>query len=105
MSASGVDVVVLCYHAVSDDWPIDLTIRPETLEEQVTWLLEAGYAPATFYDAVTRPPAKKVFALTFDDAWRSIYLLGFPLLSRLGVPASVYAVTAPTGPPVRLLRG
>lgn len=101
----GHDTVVLCYHAVSDDWPIDLTIRPATLEQQVRWLLDRGYAPATFHQAVFAPPSRKTFAVTFDDAWRSIYTLGLPVLSALGVPATVFAVTEPTGPPTRLLRG
>lgn len=99
------DVVVLCYHAVSDDWPIDLTIRPATLELQVQWLLDEGYEPATFHDAVFAPPARKTFAITFDDAWRSIYEHGFPILSRLGVPATVFTLTGAPGPPVRRLRG
>jgi peptidoglycan/xylan/chitin deacetylase (PgdA/CDA1 family) len=99
------DVVVLCYHAVSDTWPIGMAIRPASLERHVRWLLEHGYEPATFHDAVVAPSAPRTFALTFDDAWASIFEHGFPVLSALGVPATVFTLTDAPGPPVRRLRG
>ena len=99
------DVVVLCYHAVSDTWPIGLAIRPASLERQVRWMLDHGYEPATFHDAIVAPPAGRTFAVTFDDAWRSIFQHGFPALSSLEVPATVFTLTNAPGPPVRRLRG
>jgi peptidoglycan/xylan/chitin deacetylase (PgdA/CDA1 family) len=91
------DVLVLCYHAVSEDWDAELSVRPAQLESQVKLMLARGYRGATFYDAVNAPPAPKTFAVTFDDAYRSVIELGFPVLSRLGVPGTVFVPTSFTG--------
>lgn len=87
------DVLVLCYHAVSDAWPSPLAVTPAQLEAQVSRLLARGYRPATFREAVLAPPAPRTLAVTFDDACRSVYELAFPALERLGVPGCVYAPT------------
>jgi peptidoglycan/xylan/chitin deacetylase (PgdA/CDA1 family) len=88
------DVLVLCYHAVSREWPVGLAIRPETLRRQVRWLLDRGYRPATFHDAVVSPPAAKTFSVTFDDGFRNVLTEGYPVLSELGVTATVFPSTA-----------
>lgn len=90
------DVVVLCYHAVSADWPVAMAVAGPTLERQVGHLLGRGYSPATFHQAVTRPPARRTFAVTFDDALASVYECGYPILRRLGVSATVFVPTDPT---------
>jgi peptidoglycan/xylan/chitin deacetylase (PgdA/CDA1 family) len=87
------DVLVLCYHAVSERWPADLSITPEALEDQLTFLVERGYRGKTFTEAVTGTREGRVVAVTFDDAYRSVLELGLPILSRLGLPASVYVPT------------
>jgi peptidoglycan/xylan/chitin deacetylase (PgdA/CDA1 family) len=87
------DTLVICYHAVSPDWPIGLAVTPDQLDRQVSWLLDNGYVPATFHRAVTAPPASKTFAVTFDDGWCSVQKHGFPVLSRLDVPATVFVST------------
>lgn len=91
------DVLVLCYHAVARDWPSELAVRPEDLERQVARLLERGYVPATFSQAISDPPAEKVLAVTFDDSYRSVTRLGRPVLDSLGVPATVFVPTGPVG--------
>jgi peptidoglycan/xylan/chitin deacetylase (PgdA/CDA1 family) len=78
---------------VSPDWPIGLAVTPEALERQVVRLLRRGYAPATFWEVVHRPPATRTFAVTFDDGWVSTLRHGFPLLERLGVPATVFVAS------------
>ena len=88
------DTLVLCYHAVSPDWPIGLAVTPDDLDRQVSWLLERGYTAATFHQAVTKPPAAKTFAVTFDDGWISVLRHGFAVLSALGVPATVFISTS-----------
>jgi peptidoglycan/xylan/chitin deacetylase (PgdA/CDA1 family) len=88
------DTLVLCYHAVSPGWPIGLAVTPAELDRQVLWLLEHGYTAATFHQAVTQPPSTKTFAVTFDDGWISVLRHGFPVLSALGVPATVFISTS-----------
>jgi peptidoglycan/xylan/chitin deacetylase (PgdA/CDA1 family) len=88
------DLLVLCYHAVSDSWPAALAAAPEQLEEHVKRLLERGYVGTTFTEALRGRTDGRALAVTFDDAYRSVIELGFPLLSRLGVPATVFAPTS-----------
>jgi peptidoglycan/xylan/chitin deacetylase (PgdA/CDA1 family) len=87
------DVLVLCYHAVSERWPADLAVTPARLDAQVRFLLARGYRGATFQDAITAPPTPKTLAVTFDDGFRSTFERGVPVLSRLGVPATIFVVT------------
>jgi peptidoglycan/xylan/chitin deacetylase (PgdA/CDA1 family) len=96
------DVLVLCYHAVSETWSADLSIAPKQLEAQITQLLRAGYEPVTFSNAVSRGSGR-LLAVTFDDAFASTLELGKPILDRLGVPGTVFAVSnfAETGDPLR----
>ena len=87
------DVIVLCYHAVSRSWPSPLAVTPDALERQLRRLLRRGYRAATFADALTVPRGRKVMAVTFDDAYRSVAELAQPVMARLGVPGTVFVPT------------
>ena len=87
------DVLVLCYHAVSDRWPADLSVTHRQLEKQLRFRVAQGYRGATFYEAVNDPPAKKTVAVTFDDAYRSVLRLAYPVLSSLDLPGTVFVAT------------
>ena len=97
------DVLVLCYHAVSERWPSDLAVTPDRLEEQLSLLARRGWRGARFREAVAAPPHSRTLAVTFDDAFRSVLDLALPVMSRLGLPGSVYAVSsfAESGEPLR----
>ena len=84
----------LCYHAISPDWPADLSVMPDRFAAQVTWLARRGYRGVTFSDAVEAGADAKVAAITFDDAYRSVLELAAPVLDRLGWPATVFVPTA-----------
>ena len=86
------DVVVLCYHAVSEDWPAALSIKPDALERQLTFLSRRGYRGVPASEALERPSGRLV-AITFDDAYRSVLEVAKPILDRLGMRASVYVPT------------
>jgi peptidoglycan/xylan/chitin deacetylase (PgdA/CDA1 family) len=87
------DVLVLCYHAVSDRWPSPLAVAPDRLERHLAMLLRRGYRGATFERAVTAPPASRTVAVTFDDGYLSVLTHARPLLDRLGLPATVFVPT------------
>ena len=93
------DVLVLCYHAVSERWRSPLTISPGAMEDQLERVLARGYEPVTFSTSVLHPPAARTLAVTFDDAFRSVRDIALPVLRRLGVPATVFAPTALVGRP------
>jgi peptidoglycan/xylan/chitin deacetylase (PgdA/CDA1 family) len=96
-AARSAEALILCYHAISDDWSSQLAVRPEELERQLTLLLGRGYEGATISDAMLAPPAEKVVAVTFDDGYRSVFELAFPILDRLGLPGTAFVPTALVG--------
>ena len=87
------DVLVLCYHAISPDWPAALSTTPSLFERHLELLLRRGYRPETFTAAVKGAGAKRRFAVTFDDAYRSVIDLARPIMDRLGVPGTVFVPT------------
>jgi peptidoglycan/xylan/chitin deacetylase (PgdA/CDA1 family) len=90
---SGPDGFVLCYHALSATWTAALSTTVQRFELQVRGLLTRGYEPMRFSDAVLNPPQGKWFAVTFDDAFRSVFELGWPVLRRSGIPATMFVPT------------
>ncbi|MGH3607967.1 MAG: polysaccharide deacetylase family protein [Pseudonocardiaceae bacterium] len=88
------EALVLCYHAVSPSWTAALSVTPDALERQLASLLRRGWQSTTFTEAVLNPPAKRTLAVTFDDAYTSVRDLAEPILSALGMAATVFAPTA-----------
>jgi peptidoglycan/xylan/chitin deacetylase (PgdA/CDA1 family) len=89
--------LVLCYHAVSPDWPADLSVTPEDLRSQLEHLVRRGYRGVTFAQVATGNNASKAVAVTFDDGYRSVYDLAFPILEDLGLPGTVFVPAAHVG--------
>ena len=83
--------LVLCYHAIGEAWPS--SVAPSRLREHVQLLLSRGYEPARFVDVVTAANTRRLFAVTFDDAYLSVLERAYPVLEALGVPATVFVVT------------
>jgi len=91
------DRLVLCYHAVSERWRATLAVHPRQLEEQLRGLARRGYRARTFSEALAAPAGGRELAVTFDDAYRSVFELAFPIMSTLGMPATVFVPTALVG--------
>lgn len=68
-------------------------MRPGQLERQLQWLVDQGFRGVTFREAVVSPPTGKVVAVTFDDGYRSVLENGFPILSRLRLPGTIFVPT------------
>jgi peptidoglycan/xylan/chitin deacetylase (PgdA/CDA1 family) len=79
--------LVLCYHALSDDWPDPLAIRPAAFERQLRALRRRGYRPAPL-DEILQAGGRR-FHVTFDDAFTSV-LHALPILESLRVPATIF---------------
>ena len=86
------DPLVLCYHALSPGWPAALATTVERFAAQLEHLAGRGYQGVTFTDAVERRPRRAV-AVTFDDAFASVWRLARPVLDGLGWPATVFVPT------------
>jgi peptidoglycan/xylan/chitin deacetylase (PgdA/CDA1 family) len=91
--------LVLCYHAISESWPADLSTTPALFEAQLGLLLGRGYRPVTFEQAVSAPPGSHTFAVTFDDAYCSVLERAQPIMERMGVPGTVFVPTDFAGGP------
>jgi peptidoglycan/xylan/chitin deacetylase (PgdA/CDA1 family) len=88
------DLLILCYHAVSEDWPTELAVSPAQLGAQLRFFARRGYRPATLSAALARPPGPKTLVVTFDDAYASVLERALPVMSALDVPATVFAPTS-----------
>lgn len=87
------DVIVLCYHALSSTWGAQLSVTPESFERQIELLAQRGYRGVRFSEAVTSPQHERVVAITFDDAYRSVLEIAWPILERFDLPATVFVPT------------
>src|SRR4051812_50056800 len=61
--------------------------------------MRRGWRATTFHEAVTAPRWTKTMAVTFDDGYRSVRERAWPVLQRLGIPATVFVPTALVGWP------
>lgn len=87
------ELLVLCYHAISPDWPAPLAVTPQAFQRQIANLSRRGWQSTTFTDAVRRAPGSKTVVITFDDAFASVARYAEPVLSGYGFPATVFAPT------------
>jgi len=87
------DLLILCYHAVSEDWPTEFAVSPAQLGSQLRFFARRGYRPTTLSAALEQPPGSKTLVVTFDDAYASVLERALPVMSALGVPATVYVPT------------
>ncbi len=87
------DLLVLCYHAVSEDWPAALSVTLQHFESQIELLASQGYQGTTFTRAALDQIEGRVVAVTFDDGYRSVYEHARPILDRHGFPATVFIPT------------
>jgi len=98
-------VPVLMYHEIGeplDGWERRYFVAPERFRAHMIALRTAGYSPCTldaFRDwAMGRSdlPLNAVL-LTFDDAYRGVFLHAHPFLQSRSIPFSVFAVTSRIG--------
>ena len=89
---------ILAYHALGDCRPEDdvhnLFLDPAVFEQQMEYL--AANKRVVPLDDVTSGKAKGrgCIAITFDDGYRNVARFAAPVLSRLGLPATIFVPTA-----------
>jgi peptidoglycan/xylan/chitin deacetylase (PgdA/CDA1 family) len=87
------DLIVLCYHAVSEDWRAPMAVTPKRLDSQLAHLAKRGYRGVTFAEAIGGERGGKRVAVTFDDGYRSVVRLARPILESHDMPATVFVTT------------
>jgi peptidoglycan/xylan/chitin deacetylase (PgdA/CDA1 family) len=91
-------VPVLSYHKFSESHRDAMTVTGKAFEEQMELLQRRGYRVVTldeiydFLDFKGDLPEKSV-AITFDDGWRSMYDIAYPILRKYGYPATLFVST------------
>jgi peptidoglycan/xylan/chitin deacetylase (PgdA/CDA1 family) len=93
------DTLILCYHAVSENWPADLSVSPSDFEAQIRRKLENGYRGATLRQSRMPDRPAKTLVVTFDDGYLSTLTKAAPILERLGVPGTLFIPTDYMGRP------
>ena len=86
-------MIALCYHAVSQTWPAELSVTPENLSAQLEQLAKRGYRGVTFSEMALGEVEGNCVAVTFDDGYRSNFRLARPILERLEMPGTLYVPT------------
>jgi peptidoglycan/xylan/chitin deacetylase (PgdA/CDA1 family) len=101
---------ILFYHAVEPGWASAMSVEPQRFSQHCEWLaryrrvLDPAFAAAAIDRGGRLPPGTA--ALTFDDGYESVYREAFPVLRRLGLPATVFLVAGTfDGSPVELPQG
>jgi peptidoglycan/xylan/chitin deacetylase (PgdA/CDA1 family) len=100
--------LVLAYHDVRAT-PSDYHVTPDQLARQLALVRSAGMRFVPLADVVDALEAggrvDELIAVTFDDALLGVAELAVPLLQRLDVPATVFAVAHRLGAPPDWMEG
>lgn len=88
---------ILIYHQVGTELGREMEVSVEVFTQQLDWL-QSRFRVVTFDSAVDdwgADDAVDLVALTFDDGYRDLYEVAFPLLVDREIPFLVYLTTGP----------
>ncbi|WP_221798260.1 polysaccharide deacetylase family protein [Oceanobacter mangrovi] len=94
------DLVILQYHHVSTDTPPETSIAPADFERHLQLLQQQHMTVVSLPQAIKalqqgQPLPPRAVAITFDDAYESIYSQAFPLLKQRGWPFTIFVNPGP----------
>lgn len=99
--------VILQYHHVSSTTPRSTSVTVDEFRQHMDYLRDNGFTVLPLQDIIkalqqhTSLPDKTV-AITFDDAYISVYTAAFPLLKERGWPFTVFVPSGLIGSNARL---
>lgn len=93
-------IAILQYHHVDKQGPFSTSVTPEQFRVQLTYLEEAGFQVLDLKQSILKLKRgealpDKAVAITFDDAYRNIYLTAYPILHEKDFPFTVFINTLP----------
>jgi peptidoglycan/xylan/chitin deacetylase (PgdA/CDA1 family) len=99
-AAAGDEAVVLMYHRFGDNRYPSTNIRVEQLEAQLDHLSNHGYTVVPLADVIAAISGEgglpdRAIAITVDDAYRSVFEIGYPIFRERGMPFTVFVATDP----------
>jgi poly-beta-1,6-N-acetyl-D-glucosamine N-deacetylase len=94
--------VILMYHHVDDQTPAATSVTPAQFAEHLDRLAAEGFEVVRLDQLIERVKGgiharEKLVAITFDDAYRSIYETGLPMLEERGWQGAVFINTDGVG--------
>ncbi|MCK5875483.1 MAG: polysaccharide deacetylase family protein [Alcanivoracaceae bacterium] len=94
--------VILMYHHIDAGAPAATSVTPEQFNEHLDRLSAEGFEVVRLDDLIEQvragaDPRRKLVAITFDDAYRSIYEVGLPALEARGWQGAVFINTGGVG--------
>lgn len=97
---------ILGYHQVGTDLGRQMEVSLASFLQHLDWLSSHGRILGL--EEALRPPAigePGTYVLTFDDGYRDLYEVAFPLLRERGLPFTLYLATEPVETRVPLTPG
>ena len=88
-------IPIIMYHSIDEKSAVTkLSVSPESFERQMYFLKRGNYNVIRLEDLPDlmkngRIP-KKTIVITFDDGFENNYTYAFPVLKKLGIPATVF---------------
>ena len=96
------DLVVLQYHHISDATPPSTSTSVSLFQAQLNEVRELGIDVVDLHSALEdlfsdHPSQDQRIAITFDDAYESVYSQGAEILRKRGLPYTIFVDTAAVG--------
>ena len=90
-------VPILCYHRLGTTGG-KMAVSPANFAAQMEWLAKNDYrviklSQISGYLEGKEPLPPKSVVITFDDGYESVYKFAFPVLRKLGLPATMFVYT------------
>lgn len=95
-------VPIIMYHHVDDRAHISkLSVCPESFERQMQFLKERDYNVVKLEEIPdlirNEKIPRKTIAITFDDGYEDNYTSAYPVLKKIGLPATIFIIPALIG--------
>ena len=101
-SRAASDAVVFMYHHVATDTPPSTSVTPDTFRQHLDYLADNDFhvwplKKIVRYLVNDKPLPEKTVAITFDDAYRSVFETAYPELKQRNWPFTVFVTTGYIG--------
>ena len=97
-AANNNSAVILAYHHVANDTPKITSVTPDIFEQQLNYLEDNGFTVwplGNIIEAIKNQKniPDKTIAITFDDAYESVYSEAYPRLKKRNFPFTIFVTT------------
>ena len=92
-------IPVLTYHEINTKFRMGITrVTPSTFQKQMQWLFQTGYQTIPVPEIPTQiTDNRKLFSITFDDAYLDLDDSTLPILNQLGFKATLVVIAGFVG--------